>query len=311
MFSYLDDDNFVEHVLEKGSIPFLIRGSLECSANFNFTQLIGVRISGPTYRVFAVGENMKDPNDAGKVHVRELVDEVVFPGEIDLPEKTKTGISKALYALQLWADFICLAVGNPKITVEVQRPINVVMATHSKFDVRSLDSWGDLFVSYTKLDTNERKKFAASLWWYRKACSTAYYSVFDSYTAYWNCLEIMFTSDHHNIQKQMRNGLQKADFISKEDAQQIIHQCFEVEPQKDRLYQIRNDINHGNIRENSGVDYKRVYFRGMLLQTIVMKLLYAKLGRSISAGMSINQQADQLNSPEFQDPKPPSKNQPT
>lgn len=89
----------------------------------------------------------------------------------------------------------------------------------------------------------------------------------------------MFTNGPHNIQKQMRNRLLKADFISSEDAKQIIFQCFEVAPPKDRLSQIRNDINHGNIRENSGVDYKRVYFRGMLLQTIVMKLLYAKLGR--------------------------------
>jgi len=312
MLSYLDDDNFVEYVLEKGSIPFLVRGSLACSANFNFMPLIGIRISGPTHRVFAVGENTKQPDDTGTIHVRELVDEVVFPGEIELPEKTKTGISKALYGLELWADFLCLAVGNPKIIVEVQRPINVVIATHSDFDVRSLDSWGDLFQHYLTLETSERKKIAASLWWYRKACSTAYYSVFDSYTAYWNCLEIMFTSEPHNIQKQMRTGLLKADFVSKEDAQQIVHQCFEVAPKTDRLYQIRNDINHGNIRENSGVDYRRVYFRGMLLQTIVMKLLYRKLGRSISSGMNINQEAEQINSPEFQDGKPPqSKNQPT
>lgn len=103
----------------------------------------------------------------------------------------------------------------------------------------------------------------------------------------------------------MRNRLLKADFISSEDAKQIIFQCFEVAPPKDRLYQIRNDINRGNIRENSGVDYKPIYFRGMLLQTIVMKLLYAKLGRSISSGMSISQEAEQLNSPSCQDGKPP------
>src|SRR6266545_457471 len=145
MLSYLDDDNFVEYVLEKGSIPFLVRGSLACSVNFNFRSFIGIRISGPTYRIFAIGENSKQPDDAGKIHIQELVDEVVFPGEIDLPEKTKVGISKALYGLELWADFLCLSVGNPKITVEVQRPINVVMASQSDFDVKSLDSWGDLF----------------------------------------------------------------------------------------------------------------------------------------------------------------------
>lgn len=308
MLSYLDDENFVEDVLDKGSIPFLVRGSLACLANFSFMPFVGIRITGPTYRVFAVGENTKQPDDIEKIHVQELLDEVVFPGEIQLPEKTKAGISKALYGLELWADFLCLSVGNPKIIVEVQRPINAVMASHSNFDVNSLDTWGNLFEHYSKLSADERKKIAGSLWWYRKACSTAYYSAFDSYTAYWNCIEIMFTSEHHNIQKQMRHGLQKADFVSKEYAEQVIYQCFEVKPQADRLYQIRNDINHGNIRENSGVDYKRVYFRGMLLQSIVMELLYRKLGRPIAAGKNINQMAEELNSPQFKSGKPPTSN---
>jgi hypothetical protein len=297
MLNYIDDQNFVDYVLEKGNIPFMIRGSLSCLANFNFRPVIGIRITGPTYRVSAIGENTKDQNDIGDIHIRELFEEVVFPGEIELPEKTKLGVSKALYALELWADFLCLAVGNPKIVVEVQRPVNVVMASQINFDVASLDSWASLFANYTKLETSERKRFAGAIWWYRKACATVYYSLFDSYTAYWNCLEILFTNEPHNIQKQMRVGLTKAKFIDNEYAKQVIYQCFEVEPKGDRLYRIRNDINHGNIRENSGVDYQRVFFRGMLLQSIVMELLHRKLGHPISGGMSVNEQAEKLKPP--------------
>jgi hypothetical protein len=294
VFHYLDDDAFVEFILEKGSIPFLVRGSLGCSANFNFAPYIGIRVSGPTYRVFAIGENTKDQADFGKKHIQELVDEVVFPGEIELPEKTKLGISKALYCLELWADILCLAVGNPKIIVEIQRPINPIITMKRDFEVTSLDKWGSLFENYSQLDVNERKKIAGVLWWYRKACATAYYSLFDSYTAYWNCLEIMFTNEVYNITKQMKAALRKAKFISSETAIQIIFQCFEIEPENERLYQIRNDINHGNIRENSGLDYERVYFREMLLQSIVMETLNRKLGHPISLGMSINEHAEKI-----------------
>src|SRR5258706_10446145 len=114
MLNYLDDESFVEFVITKGSIPFVVRGSLVCPANFNFSTMIGIRISGPTYYIHGVGKNPQQENDIGEIHIRELVDEVVFPGEIELPEKTKLGISKALYGLELWADFLCLAVGNPK-----------------------------------------------------------------------------------------------------------------------------------------------------------------------------------------------------
>lgn len=126
-------------------IPVLVRGRLACAANFNFMPFIGIRISGPIYLVFAIEENMKQPHDAGKIYVQELVDEVVFPGGIELPEKTRTGVPKAPYGLELWTDFLCLAVGNPKITVEIQRPINVVMSTHKDFDVRLLH--GETFLN--------------------------------------------------------------------------------------------------------------------------------------------------------------------
>jgi hypothetical protein len=138
MLSYLNDNTFVEFVLEKGSIPFIVRGSLACSASYNFRPFIGIRISEPTYRIRAIGENVKQQDNVGTIHIRELIDEVVFPGEIELPEKTKRGISKALYGLELWADFLCLAVGNPKVIIEIQRPINAIIATRSSFDLASL-----------------------------------------------------------------------------------------------------------------------------------------------------------------------------
>jgi len=334
MSSYLDDKAFVDFVLEKGSIPFVVRGSLACSASFNFVPFVGIRISGPTYHIHAVGENPEKPEDTGVIYVHELNDEAIFPGEIELPEKTKLGVSKALYGLELWADFLCLAVGNPKIVIEVQRPINVVITTRSNFDPHALDRWGALFENYLQLETSERRKLTGAMWWYRKACAAAYYSLFDSYAAYWNCLEILCNVSggkiykgnsvdnaiqqylkgktkikaghilhcynnfvNYSIKKQMKDALEV--MMGEEQAVQAIYQCFEVKPEESRLYQIRNDINHGNICENSGRDYKRVCYRGMLLWNIVMGLLHKKLGRSISMGMDINTLAAKLANPTF------------
>ena len=334
MPSYLDDKAFVDFVLEKGSIPFLVRGSLVCSANFNFIPFVGIRVSGPTYHVHAIGENPGKPEDTGVIYVHELNDEAVFPGEIELAEKTKLGISKALNCLELWADFLCLAVGNPKIVIEVQRPINAVITTRSNLDSRAFNKWGTLSENYLQLETSDRRKLAGAMWWYRKACTAVYYSLFDSYTAYWNCLEILCNVSgskvhkgnnvnnaiqqylksktkikpghiqhcynnfvNYSIKEQMKDALKV--IMGEEQAVQAIYQCFEVKPEKDRLYQIRNDINHGNIRENSGRDYERVRYRGMLLWNIVMELLHKKLGHSISMGMSINALADKLANPAF------------
>ena len=327
--SYLDDDAFVESVLEKGSIPFVVRGSISCLANFNFAPFVGVQISRPTYHLRVFGENLKEPDDIVKFHVRELVDEVAFPGEIELPSRNKEGISKALSALELWADFLCLAVGNPKVIVEIQRPINPIIAYQNEFDPSSLQRWASLCDKYFQLDANERKKLAGALWWYRKACTANYYSLFDGYTAYWNCLEILCgvagnkinkgpsidaqiqeylkgkeiitagnISEFYNrfvnysIKEQMKDALK--DMLGDDQAPQIIYQCFEISPEKDRLYQIRNDINHGNIRENSGIDYHRVHSRGALLLHIVMTLIHQRLGHPISIGKSVNELAEQI-----------------
>jgi len=69
VLSYLDDKNFVDFVLEKGSIPFVVRGSLSCLANFNFAPFIGVRISRPTYHIRVFGENKKESDDFLKINV--------------------------------------------------------------------------------------------------------------------------------------------------------------------------------------------------------------------------------------------------
>ena len=332
MFSHISDKSFVESVLERGSIPFMVRGSLECESNFAFAPYVGIRLSGPTFRLKAVGEN-SEQQLSGEVFVNELVDEAVFPGEIQLSEKTTEGISKALYAVELWADFLCLATGNPKIKVEIQHPMNIVITTRKRLEPASLDRWASLTESYFQLETDARKKVSAALWWYRKACATSHYSVFDSYTAYWNSLEILcdvspsrikegpevdkaiqnclpnqrekIRAGHilecynrfvnYSIAHQMKDALDL--MLGEPEAKQVIHQCFEICPKHDRLYQIRNDINHGNIRENSANDYERVYLRGMLLWHIVMTLLYRKLGHSVSVGTEINTLAEQLSNP--------------
>ena len=339
MVSLLDDEAFVDFVLEKGSIPFVVRGSLECEANFNFAPVMDVRVSGPTFHLEVIGKSPIQEEPI-KLLVRELMDEAVFPGEMRLPEKTINGIARALYALELWADFLCLAVGNPKIIVEVQRPMNPVIRTRSRFDVAALNRWADLSKAYVQLPESEKWKLASAVWWYRKACAAAYYSIFDSYTAYWNCLEILcnvsgsrinkgpevdgaiqaylhdkseIKSGHilecynrfvnYGIANQMKDALK--DMLGKEQADQLAYQCFEVLPAENRLYHIRNDINHGNIHENSVQDYERVYFRGLLLQSAVMTLLYSKLGRPISLGMDTNALAARLSDPSFRATRSP------
>lgn len=328
MFSYLGDEAFVEFVLKKGSIPFIVRGTLECEANFNFSPVVGIQVSGPTFHLEVIGETTQQTTPI-TVFVNELSEEVVFPGEIELPEKTTEGISKALYALELWADLLCLAVGNPKIKIEVQLPVQAVITAESRLELASFERWAELAVSHFQLEDNERKRVASALWWYRKACAAAYYSVFDSYTAYWNCLEILCNVSGSKINKgqevdeaiqnylegkkeikaghilecynkfvnysmksQMKDALK--NMPGEEQAEQLVYQCFEIVPEEDRLYQIRNDINHGNIQENSAQDRKRVYLRGMLLSNVVMTLLYHKLGHPISIGMDINALAEKL-----------------
>ena len=322
MLSYLNDKSFVELALESGSIPFIVRGTLECEDNFSFSPAVDILVSGPTFDLEVIGESTEQKKLV-EIFVNELSEEVVFPGEIELPERTVEGISKALYALELWADLLCLAVGNPKIKVEVQRPVQAVITSTSKLELASFEMWEKLTASHLQLEDGERKRVASALWWYRKACSAAYYSVFDSYTAYWNCLEILCNVSgskinkgpkvdeaiqnylkskktveaghilecynrfvNYSIARQMQDALRA--MIGEEQAKQVIYQCFEISPKQDRLYQIRNDINHGNIHENLVRDYERVYVRGMLLSHVVMTLLYYKLGHPISIGMDIN-----------------------
>ncbi len=336
MFNFLTDKAFVESALEKGIIPFLLRGNLECDANFNFSPFVNIEVSGPTFHIEAHGENPNQENWL-KIHIAELNDEAVFPGEIELPERTIQGISKALYGLELWADFLCLAIGNPNIKVEVQLPVNAIIVSRSKLDVSALDRWATLISTHFNLSDSDRKKIAGAIWWYRKGCRAAYYSVFDSYTAYWNCLEILCGVSGSKIMKgsevdnkvqdylknkkkikaghilecyhrfvnlsivqQMKESL--TGMIGEDLARQVVYQCFEIKPEKVRLYQIRNDINHGNIRENIGQEQERVYLRGMLLWEIVMQLLYKLLGNPITLGMDFNTLAERLANPPWKEP---------
>lgn len=225
----------------------------------------------------------------------------------------------ALGTLEMWADFLCLANGNPKIKVEVQLPVQAVITTTRELSARDLDRWAELIQSHSGLPDAEKKQVANALWWYRKGCAAAKYSVFDGYTAYWNCLEILCgasgskiregeqvavavqdylkgkkeikpghilhcynTFVNYSISAQMEDALKAV--LGDEKGEQWAFYCFKVQPPKDRFYQIRNDINHGNIRENDGVAYKRVYLRGLLLWQLVIQVLHSKLGKTISLG---------------------------
>jgi hypothetical protein len=341
MFNYLNNKSFVDLILEMGAIPFIIRGNIDCDFSINFAPWIDIRVYPPTAYVRTTTEK-NELDSENEIFIAELENERIFKGEIKLPEKSASGIGMALHALEDWADLLCLALVNPKINIEVQLPIQIpVRASGYKLEPPSLDRWAKLTDSYFDMEHDNRKHISGALWWYRKACAAAHYSIFDSYAAYWNCLEILCNvsggkinkgkevdeaipsylkdkikivngeiqwkvkSGHilhcynkfvsNSIVQQMRDELQK--MVGGPEASQIIHHCFEVSPERNRLYQIRNDINHGNIRENSAEDYERVYLRGILLSHIVMKLLHIKLGYSISMGIDINELDKRISQP--------------
>jgi len=58
-----------------------------------------------------------------------------------------------------------------------------------------------------------------------------------------------------------------------ENAERYIYECFEVKPERDRLYQIRNDIDHGAIDGDDGLELFRVSARHRLLWEIVFIML--------------------------------------
>ena len=323
MFSFLNNKSFVDFVLGRGRIPFIVHGDLTVNANFTFWW--GIHISPPTYKVRVHGENKTSngPRILGDVYIHELTGETVFPGEVELPENTMRGIGLALSSLERWANFLCLANGNPKIQVEVQLPVRAVAETTRELTVSDLDTWADLINYHASLPDAEKQQVENALWWYRKGCAASKYSVFDGYTAYWNCLEILcgvsgskirqgeqvaadvqsYLRDkkqispghilhcynafvNYSIAAQMEDALKTS--LGTEQGEQWAFYCFKVQPSHDRFYQIRNDINHGNIRENDGRAYQRVYLRGMLLRQLVLRVLHKRLGRTLSLGRQDN-----------------------
>lgn len=326
MFDFLENQSFVEFVLERGSIPFVVRGDLTCSANFTFDWGDwGIRISRPTYRVKVYGENPTSQEDEPlvNVHFHELTGETVFPGEIELPERSKRGIELALRAIEIWADFLCLANGNPKIQVEIQLPVQAIIVAKRELRADDLTRWAELVSYHASLSEPEKTQVENALWWYRKGCAAIKYSLFNGYTAYWNCLEILcgvsgskirkgeqvdakiqeylenkrkVKTKHivhcynafvnYSIKAQVEDALR--DLLGAEQGERWAFYCFSVQPSKDQLYQIRNDINHGNIRENNRDDYERVYLRGLLLRWLIFQILNKKLGRAVGLGKQDN-----------------------
>jgi len=56
-------------------------------------------------------------------------------------------------------------------------------------------------------------------------------------------------------------------------ADQYIYECFEAKPDKDRLYQIRNDINHGDIDASNPEELIKVQDKQLRLWMIVFGML--------------------------------------
>lgn len=70
----------------------------------------------------------------------------------------------AVSKLELWADLLFLSVGNPKTSIEIQRPLYPVITTERMMDVSSLDRWADLFSSLSGLSAEKQKRVRPAMW---------------------------------------------------------------------------------------------------------------------------------------------------
>jgi hypothetical protein len=62
-------------------------------------------------------------------------------------------------------------------------------------------------------------------------------------------------------------------YFPEDKAKKYIYECFEAKPDEDRLYQIRNDINHGNIDASNPEELIRVQDKQLRLWMIVFGIL--------------------------------------
>lgn len=314
MQNYLVEKNFIDDVIETGKIKFIVHGNLTCQFPINFKG--DILIHPPTVRV-KVDHRDKDKEheiNLDKVHFRELEGETVFRGEMMVTEKNLLAIGSALEQLELWADMLCLAHGNPKIHLEIQVPIRAISAARRDIELKDVSEWHRFEAVMHRLPKEQQNRIKRALWWYRKGCSLHNYSIFDTYTAFWNVLEILtnvsgnLTRKGAEVDEALRKYLsskkkvtagdishcynsivkygipdQMKDALSPllnnpDEAEQWVYYCFKVKPDEDRFYQIRNDINHGNISATNITDLRRVYLRGMILQSFVFCCLNRILG---------------------------------
>jgi hypothetical protein len=324
MQNYLEEQNFIDDVIETGKIKFVVHGNLTCQFPINFKG--DIFIHPPTVRVKANHRDKDKESEINldKVHFRDLEGETVFRGEMLVKERNLTGIGNALDELELWADMLCLAHGNPKIHLEIQLPIRVISATRRDIELQDIREWHRFEAVLGKLPKARQDRIKRALWWYRKGCSLHNYSIFDTYTAFWNVLEIVCAVSgnltrkgtdideavqkylaskkkitagdishcynsivKYGIPEQMKDALIPL-LNSSDEADQWVYYCFKVKPDKDRFYQIRNDINHGNISATNTADLRRVYLRGMILQDFV----FCCLNRILGVGLKFTSDGD-------------------
>ncbi len=146
--------------------------------------------------------------------------------------------------------------------------------------------------SLESLPEKERNSLGRALKWYRESFRAR--SIFNQFSMLWNCLEIVATQHggegtesrtrrlevaksylkkrgeslrledlvhvHNNIvqasiRNQMTRGFRR---LFGKDADVPVGLCFGRVPEEERLWRIRNDINHGNIVESSLDDRTRV-----------------------------------------------------
>lgn len=325
MFDYLADEGFITWAIKRSKITFIVHGSLTCETPVTFPW--DISIGPPTTQVMVKGVDRISKTEVSldKVYFHELVNETVFYGEIALRDATRDGVVEALGLLERWADLLCLAHGNPKIQLEIQIPIRVITETGRPIEDRHIDRWHRLIPLMHVLPDEIRSRVDRGLWWYRKGCNAQRTSLFDAYAAFWNVLEILcgVSGSRHqkgpDVDEKIRKylGSQKSiraghivhcynslvnygipaqvkgaltEILGDEErATKWSFYCFDAKPKDVSFYKIRNDINHGNIRENNLTEARRVFLRGMLLQHLVYVCLHEIMGIHISPSENVDE----------------------
>jgi hypothetical protein len=212
--------------------------------------------------------------------------------------------------IERFFDAMALACQGRSILVE-PRLRSARVAISAPVDQGLLDGATDVLLAVEGLPIPQRPKVERALAWYRDSFRTR--SPVNHFSMLWNALEILVSERdgpspggddrlraartflnergdrltlkdlnevcfgilQESIPSRMKRGFQR---ILGNEAAEFIEKCFERRPLEARLWEVRNDINHGNIVERNSIQVARVIDAAIDLHPIVWKTVSRTLG---------------------------------